>query len=199
MLAFLAVAIAVVVTPGPDMLLVMRNTLLGGRLAGAATVLGVIGGIGVWATLAVGGIAALLAASALAFTILKLAGAGYLVYLGLRAIRSGAAPVEIRHGPRPTFRTAASQGFLSAALNPKLGVFFLTLLPQFSDPLASPLHSLALAVAFAAIGLAWLLLFTAFVGEFGRLLSSPTVVRRIQRLSGAVLIALGLRVAAERA
>ena len=199
LIAFLAVAIAVVVTPGPDMLLVMRNTLLGGRLVGAATVAGVITAILGWSLLAVAGIAALLAASALAFTLVKFVGAGYLIYLGIQSFRSGGAAFEVGATGARSLRQAATQGFLSAALNPKLGVFFLTLLPQFSDPLAAPERSLVLALLFAAIGLAWLLVFTAMVGSFGSFLARPAVRHRVQRVAGVVLIGLGLRAATERA
>ena len=201
LIAFLAVAIAVVVTPGPDMLLVMRNTLLGGRSVGAATVLGVITGVVGWATVAVVGLSAVLAASATAFTILRLVGAAYLVWLGVTAWRAAGHDVELAAGaPRsaPTRRRAATQGFLSAALNPKLGVFFLTLLPQFTDASASPVRSLELALLFAGIGLGWLLLFAAFVGALAVRLSSPGVRTALRRISGTLLVGLGVRVALDR-
>jgi threonine/homoserine/homoserine lactone efflux protein len=95
-------------------------------------------------------------------------------------------------------RAAVAQGFLSAALNPKLGVFFLTLLPQFTDASGSVWDSLALAAVFAATGLAWLLVFTQLVGWFGAMLSTAPIRRRIQQATGMVLIGLGVRIAADR-
>jgi threonine/homoserine/homoserine lactone efflux protein len=198
LVAFLGVAIVVVVTPGPDMVLVMRNTLAAGRVVGTATVTGVILGILTWGLLAAVGVAAILAASAVAFTVLKLAGAAYLIYLGLSALRSHPETSEVRTPPPGSMRRAVAQGFLSAALNPKLGVFFLTLLPQFTEATGSVSQSLFLAAVFAATGLAWLLVFTQLVGWLGSILSRATVRRRIQQTTGVVLIGLGLRVATDR-
>lgn len=195
LLAFVAVAVAVAVTPGPDMLLVMRNTIGGGRRAGLATVLGVILGVLTWSVLAVAGIAAVLAASAVAFTILKLAGAAYLIYLGIRALlvrdERWSGQVPSAHSPGE----AAVQGFLSAALNPKLGVFFLTLLPQFTDPQAAPWRSLELVAVFAVIGLVWLVAFTMILGTLAAALPRPRLRRAVQRATGVMFIALGVRVA----
>jgi threonine/homoserine/homoserine lactone efflux protein len=196
--AFLAIAVVVCVTPGPDMLLVLRNTVAGGRLVGAATVGGVIVGILGWSVVAVAGLAAVLAASATAFAVLKLAGAAYLVWLGIAAIRHAGAAAEVPGHAARSLGHAAVQGFLSAALNPKLGVFFLTLLPQFSDPVGAPARSLGFALLFAATGLVWLLVFTALVGSLAAILARPTVRRRIGQATGVVFIGLGLRVATER-
>ena len=133
------------------MALVARNTLLGGRRVGAATVLGIVAGLLGWSVAAVGGIAAVLAASATAFALLKIAGAGYLIYLGT-TLREGRDdhPAEPVLGTL-TLRAAAAQGVLSPGLNPKLGMFFLTLLPQFVAVGAPAARSLELALLFAAI------------------------------------------------
>jgi threonine/homoserine/homoserine lactone efflux protein len=197
-IAFLGVAVVVVVTPGPDMLLVMRNTLAAGRAVGTATVSGVIVGILTWGLLAAVGVAAVLAASAVAFAALKLAGAAYLVYLGVAALRGHPDSVETGTPTATSLRAAVAQGFVSAALNPKLGVFFLTLLPQFIDASGSVWNSLALAAVFAATGLAWLLVFTQLVGWLGDALARAPIRRRIQQATGVVLIGLGIRVAADR-
>ena len=197
-IAFLGVAVVVVVTPGPDMLLVMRNTLAGGRAVGTATVSGVILGILTWGLLAAIGVAAVLAASAVAFAVLKLAGAAYLVYLGIATLRGRPDVFEAGTPAATSLRTAVAQGFLSAALNPKLGVFFLTLLPQFTDASASVWNSLVLAAVFAVTGLAWLLVFTQLVGWFGVVLTTAPIRRRIQQATGVVLIGLGVRVATDR-
>jgi threonine/homoserine/homoserine lactone efflux protein len=201
LLAFIGVAIAVVVIPGPDMALVARNVYRHGRAAGFATSLGICTGILGWAVAAALGVATLLATSSVAFTVLKLVGAAYLIYLGISTLRTreavdagptgGAAPIP--------WHRAWLQGLLSALLNPKLGVFFLTLLPQFIEagqPAAG--RMLQLAIVFDLIGLAWLLAYTAALDVVGSLLGRGGAGRIVRWLSGTVLIALGVRVAVER-
>ncbi len=205
-LAFAGIALAVAVVPGPDMALVTRNTLLGGPPIGVATVAGIVAGLLVWGALAAAGIAAILAASTLAFTVVKLAGAIYLVYLGISTLRagdgssiglSGAGPISRRTGPISR-RTAAGQGLLSAVLNPKLGVFFITLLPQFAGTTDVARRSLELTLLFAGIGMAWLLVYTFALGAVGHVLARPGPRRAVRWISGTVLIGLGARVALDR-
>ncbi len=202
LLAFIGVAIAVVVIPGPDMALVARNVFRHGRSAGFATSLGICTGILGWALAAALGVATLLATSSVAFTVLKLAGAAYLIYLGITTLRSREA-FEAAPGSRRAsvpWHRAWLQGLISALLNPKLGVFFLTLLPQFIEVGQPPaVRLLQLAVVFDLIGLAWLLAYTAMLAAAGNVLGRGSARRLIRWLSGTVLIALGLRVAVERA
>lgn len=203
-MAFLGVALVIVVTPGPDMALVTRNTLLGGREAGVRTVAGVIGGMGLWTLASAVGVAAILAASATAFLALKLAGAAYLVWLGWGTLRA-----ELGHGTRDTRVAPASigsttgrpyllQGFISAALNPKLGILFITLLPQFVRPGDTALRSIELAVLFALIGVVWLLGLVEFLSRARRLAALPRLGRAVRIASGSVLVALGIRIALSR-
>ena len=165
LIPFIGVAIAVVVIPGPDMALVARNVFRYGRSAGIATSLGICTGILGWGIAAVLGIATLLAASSVAFTALKVIGAAYLIYLGISTLRSHDA-FDVR-GSSGTARLPAGQAYLqglvSALVNPKLGVFFLTLLPQFIGP-DEPAAALRLAVIFDLIGLAWLLAYSVLLG-----------------------------------
>ncbi len=197
LLGFLGVALLVVVSPGPDMALVARNALLAGRRAGLATVVGVCCGIAAWALAAAIGLAALLATSSAAFTALRLAGAVYLVVLGVRTFRSGGDPLPAT-GPRDaslTARRAWTLGWLSASLNPKLGVFFLTLLPQFAGPGHGETDRLlALAILFCLLGAAWLSLVVELAVRARVTVSRPAVGRAIRRLTGTVLIGLGIRV-----
>ena len=132
---FVAVAILVVVTPGPDMTLVARNTFAGGRITGLATSTGTCTGLLVHATAAALGLSALLLASSQAFTVVKIAGATYLIFLGIRTIIEAGRDASFREGQKASDPWAAyRQGVLTNILNPKVAVFFLSLLPQFVDP-----------------------------------------------------------------
>lgn len=201
MLAFIGIAIVVVVVPGPDMALVARNVLRHGRSAGYATSVGICAGTLGWALAAGLGVATLLATSATAFTALKLAGAAYLIYLGITALRDhGAAAANGANGrARLPWHRAFLQGLLSALLNPKLGVFFLTLLPQFvapGDPVL--LRVLQLALVFDLIGITWLLTYSTLLGAIGDALGRQGPRRVMRWLTGTVLVGLGARVALER-
>jgi threonine/homoserine/homoserine lactone efflux protein len=201
LLAFISVSIVVVVVPGPDMALIARNVIRHGRSAGFATAIGISTGTLGWALAAALGVSALLATSAAAFTALKLAGAAYLIYLGITALRehSGPAAHASDGGSALRRRRAFLQGLLSALLNPKLGVFFLTLLPQFiapGDPVE--LRILQLALLFDLIGITWLLTYTTMLGAIGEALGRPGPRRFMRRLTGTVLVGLGARVALDR-
>jgi len=197
LLAFMGVALIISVAPGPDMELVLRNSIRGGRPAAYRTILGTGLGLIGWATASAIGIAAVLAASATVFTALKLAGAVYLVYLGLQtllALRRGEAHdlAGSKHAPGSPFR----QGLVTNLLNPKLAVLFTTLLPQFisaDDPVFA--KSMLLAAVFVAIGMTWLVTYVRVIDAVAR---SRRVRRAMQAASGAVLIALGGRLALDR-
>jgi threonine/homoserine/homoserine lactone efflux protein len=202
--AFVGVAALVIVTPGPDTALTVRNALLGGRACGAATALGVVLGLAVWTVAASVGIAALLVASEPAFVAVKLVGAAYLVYLGVQslwhAVRGSDHPGEDGRTPqRLTPAAALRQGILNDLGNPKIAVFFTTLLPQFA-PSHGPAFAtlLAFGLLFCAMTFAWLLVYTLVVGRAGAALQRPRVRRALDLVMGAALVALGVRVAAER-
>jgi threonine/homoserine/homoserine lactone efflux protein len=202
--AFLAVSALVIVTPGQDTALTIRNALVGGRRAGVFTALGVSSGQAVWALAASAGLAALLAASEPAFVALKLAGAAYLVYLGLHALWSAirgdrTRDAELGAGGRGLAAAVAyRQGVLSNLANPKMAVFFTSLLPQFAGGEGAFAGLLALGLVFCAMTLVWLAAYAVVVDHAGRWLRRPAVRRAIDAVTGAVLVALGLRLAAER-
>jgi len=195
-LAFLGVSIVVIVTPGQDTALTIRNTLLGGRRNGLLTAFGVSAGQATWALATSAGIAAVLQKSEPAFVAVKLAGAAYLVFLGVQtlvpALRSrGATPKEAPRG-RPL-----RQGFVSNLGNPKMAIFFTSLLPQFTrGPSFAAL--LILGLIFSAMTLAWLSAYAFVVAKAGDFLRRSRARRAIDALTGIVLVGLGLRLAAER-
>ena len=201
---FLGVAVLVIVTPGPDTALTVRNALVGGRRGGVFTVLGVVGGQLVWTLAASAGIAAVLAASRPAFTALRYAGSAYLVYLGIQAlvaaVRGGDAPRIGRGAGRLSPATAVRQGVISNLANPKSAAFFTSLLPQFvpAGRAAFPIL-LALGLTYCSICLVWLSGYAVVVARFGAVLGRPLVRRVVEAVTGVVLTALGLRLATERA
>jgi threonine/homoserine/homoserine lactone efflux protein len=201
--AFVGVAALVIVTPGPDTALTVRNALLGGRGAGVATAAGVVAGQAVWTVAASAGIAALLVASEPAFVAVKLAGAAYLVLLGaqtlVHALRGRPAQDDGDEAPRLRPRAALRQGLLNDLGNPKMAVFFTTLLPQFA-PANGPafLTLLAFGLLFCAMTFAWLCVYSVAVARAGRALRRPRIRRALDAVMGAALVALGLRVAVER-
>lgn len=192
--AFLGISIIVIVTPGQDTALTIRNSLIGGRPGGLSTALGVAAGQAVWALATSVGLATLIVAFEPAFVALKLAGAAFLVYLGvhalLRAWRGFTA--EARRGPRhPPFR----QGLLSNLGNPKMAVFFTSLLPQFAESFSG---LLALGLVFCSMTLVWLSAYAVAVAKAGDVLRRPAIRRAFDAVLGAVLVALGIRLATDR-
>ena len=202
--AFVGVAALVIITPGPDTALTVRNALLGGRRAGVATAAGVALGLAVWTAAASAGLAALLVASEPAFVAVKLAGAAYLVLLGLQTLVHAwrGRPVE-GDGQREAARlrpgVALRQGLLNDLGNPKIAVFFTTLLPQFA-PAHGPAFAtlLAFGLLFCAMTFAWLCVYSAVVARAGRVLRRPRVRRVVDAVMGAALVAVVVRVAVER-
>jgi threonine/homoserine/homoserine lactone efflux protein len=195
LVAFLAVSALVIVTPGQDTALTIRNTLMGGRTAGVFTAIGVSAGQATWTVATSLGVGALLVASEPAFLALKLVGGAYLVFLGVQTLwrRGKVLPLALGGG-RVGSRTALRQGVLSNLGNPKMLAFFTSLLPQFASSFAG---LLALGLTFCAMTLLWLSLYSVVVTKAGALLRRERVRRTIEAVTGTVLIALGLRLATE--
>jgi threonine/homoserine/homoserine lactone efflux protein len=206
LLAFVGVAALVIVTPGPDTAVTIRGTLLGGRRAGVMTASGVVTGQACWTLAASAGITALLVASEPAFVALKLAGAAYLVWLGLQALLAairGADPHgvdEAGGGTRLPDRTAYRQGLISDLGNPKMAAFFTSLLPQFGTTDGGPSFwlMLGLGLTFCLMTWLWLVLYAGVVHRLGDALRRSGVRRAIEAATGTVLVALGLRLATEQ-
>ena len=201
LIPFLALSAVVIVAPGPDMALVGRNALFGGRRIAVSTAAGVVLGLAVWSLAASIGVAALLRRSEPAFVTLKIVGALYLVWLGLQALRIASRGTRnevavsqaagLGHGPRRALR----QGLLSNLANPKIAVFFTSFLPQFAPPGASFGVLLALGLVFCLMTLVWMAGYGVFVAKAGDVLRRPRIRRVMEGISGTVLIAFGVRLA----
>lgn len=193
-LAFLAVAALAYVTPGPDWFVVMRHAATS-RRAGWVAAFGVQCGLVVHMTAAAVGVAALLLASAQAFTALKLAGAAYLVYLGVRAIRDSFRGIEAGRAGAPEVLDAVTiwrQSFTANVLNPKAALFFVAVLPQFltsSAPVAAQV--VVLGALDIALGLVWWSVFVVGIRGVRGLLGARRSRVVIDRVSGTALIGLG--------
>ena len=196
LLAFVGTAVLVALTPGADTAIVVRNALVSGAPAARRTAMGTSTGLLIWGAASGCGVAAVLNASAEVFTAVKLAGALYLVWLGIQAIRHAGADESRRsaRGGSP-FR----QGLYCNLLNPKAGIFFTALLPQFVSPQDPALLVSLLLTSIAAVtSLAWLSVYATLVPRAGDVLRRPPVRRALDRITGVVLIGLGVRLASTR-
>jgi threonine/homoserine/homoserine lactone efflux protein len=201
--AFVPVAAVVICTPGPDTALTVRNALAGGRAAGICTAAGVGIGNCAWTVAAGLGLAGVLRASEPAFLAIKAVGAAYLILLGIQSLRAARA----RHGAadndatvdqaKPGRVRALRQGLLNDLGNPKIGGFFIGLLPQFAGR-GSLAGFLGFGFLFCLLTFGWLTAYSLVVARARKLLDRPRIRRSLDALTGSVLIGLGIRIAAEQ-
>ncbi|QFU89911.1 LysE family translocator [Amycolatopsis sp. YIM 10] len=198
----LAVTLGAMV-PGPTTALVIRRAALGGARSAVPVVLGIEAGLLAWAVAAAAGVAALVAASEAAYTVLRVAGAVVLVVLGVQAWLAsrhpgGELPVD-EAAVRQNWHRAALSGLLTNLVNPKVAVFMFAFYPQFIPPGADVLlTTLPLALLQVLIDGGWFLLIAVFVGMARKFFARERVRRNLERVTGTVLIALGLRLALEK-
>ena len=219
LLGFALASTLVILAPGPDSMLVMRNTMRGGRRAGWVTACGTLSGLTMWALAAALGLSALLRVSHVGYDILRFCGAAYLIWLGVTSLvhfrrKNTAEPVAQAGGsapavPGPTVpgrtgpgaarpRRAYLNGMLSNLLNPKISVFFMAFLPAFVPAGASAVgFSLVLGIWFIAETGMWLAVVAWLADRGVRWLRRPAVQRWMERVTGIVLIGFGLRLATE--
>jgi len=194
---FVAASVVLIVTPGPDMLLVIARSLAGGPRDGVLVATGLVGGLLLHTAVVALGLAALLAASAVAFNVVKWAGAAYLVWLGVQIVRHAGDRASLE-ASRRRYRARAllAQGFLSAALNPKLALFFLAFLPQFADGRAAPVAAqlALLGTLFTLMGCGSYAALSFVVGRARGFLASRARTL-LERIAGGLLILLALRLA----
>jgi threonine/homoserine/homoserine lactone efflux protein len=201
--AFLAVSLLVICTPGQDTALTIRNTLLGGRRAGVATATGVSSGQAIWTLATSAGLAVILVASGPLFLAVRLAGAAYLIYLGVRSLLKAATrpasdgAAEGDAAGRLAPRSAFWQGMLSNLSNAKMVAFFISLLPQFAAPRAGFAMLALLGLNFCLLTLAWLVGYAFAIDRVKGLLLRGRVRRAMDAMLGVVLVGLGLRMTRE--
>lgn len=202
LLAFVGISLLLAVTPGPDMAVVTKNALAHGRRGVVLTTTGIALALSIWVTATAVGLSAVVRASGELLLVLKLLGAAYLAYLGIRTlIESRRRPADLLAGspPAAAAHVIFRQGFLSALSNPKLGVFFVTFLPQFVMPGQALLpRLLLLGLIFAVIGWTWLNVYGLLVTRIRDFITAPRVRQWMDRVTGVVLLGFGARLAAER-
>jgi threonine/homoserine/homoserine lactone efflux protein len=201
-LVFLAIVALLTITPGADMAMVSRSVFTGGRRDAFATTLGIAAGCMAWAIASAAGVAALLAASQTAYDALRLVGAAYLVFLGLQSLwaaRRGTPLPDPEAEGQPRRSSPFRQGLLTNLFNPKIAVFYSTFLPQFIAP-GDPalLISALLAGVHIALGIVWLSAYAWLLDRAVTAFKGSRLRRALDALTGTVLVALGVRLAAQR-
>ncbi|MGW3468195.1 LysE family translocator [Saccharopolyspora sp. NPDC000995] len=203
--AFLVVALIGIMTPGLDTMLILRHSLLGGRRAGVTTFLGINLGCVIWGTASVAGLTALLTASQIAYDIVRASGAAYLLWLGGSAIWKSLPRNKVQQTEdvpaepvRLTGWTALRAGMTTNLLNPKVGVFYISLLPQFlpAGPTAFAWGPLLVATH-VSIGLLWGTALVWVASRARALFEKQRVRAWLDRVTATVLIGLGLKLAVE--
>ncbi len=199
-IAFIAAATLLTITPGVDNAMVLRAAAVEGPRSAIFAALGISLGCLIWAAAVCVGLGALLHASELAYTILKWVGAGYLIWIGLKLLLKPRTQLSETDTPAPQAGIAAMRaGFFTNITNPKVGVFYVTFLPQFIPHGANvALYSFFLALVHIALSIVWFAALTAATVPLGRALRRPNVIKTLDRVTGGLFIAFGLRLAASR-
>jgi RhtB (resistance to homoserine/threonine) family protein len=203
--AWIVVAFVLIVTPGPDTALIIRNALRGSARSASLSALGIGVGSSVWAAASILGVAVVLESSDLAFTVVKYAGAAYLVYLGLRSLigsfrRHGddAASTPSSAAQGRDRSNAFGQGLLNNLLNPKAGAIFVSVMPQFIEPHDSVVRLVLMVACYETIVVAWLCLYAYVVSRAGRSRMGGRLRKSLERVTGTVMVGLGVRLAFEQ-
>lgn len=203
-LAFAALSVVLVAIPGPAVILVLKNAMLRGRGSATVTAFGVLVADLIWATASVVGLTALLVSSQLAIDVVRVAGAAYLFYLGVRLLRTRkfSLAVEVDEdasGPaKVTARRAFGEGFLCDLSNPKTVLIYASVIPQFLNASSSGSDAFVLGLVFAALGFASSVVYALVFGAARTMLSKGRVMRNVLRGSGGVLVLFGVGLLVER-
>jgi threonine/homoserine/homoserine lactone efflux protein len=198
---FTLAAVLIVLLPGPDTLVTVRSIVRGGRRRGLATAGGILVGLTMWIGAAALGLAAVLRASEIAYDVLRIVGAAYLVWLGvqsLRSMRRGQPEVDAAPARGGLVGTGFFAGLTTNLLNPKVGVFFVTFLPGFvphGDPVGAT--SLLFGAVFLVLSITYYAVLLALATRVTGWMSAPRIRRRLDALTGSVLVGFGIRLALE--
>ncbi len=196
-LGFIGASLALTISPGPDNIFVITQGITCGRKAAIVTALGMCSGVSIHTTAAAFGISAIFYSSAIAFNLVKYAGAGYLLYLAFKAVKSS-SPVTLASAETIPASALFRRGFIMNVLNPKVALFFLAFLPQFATPAAGrlPMQMILLGAIFMTQAVVIFSLIGWFSGSIGRqLLSRPHISKHFNRLTAGVFASLGLKLA----
>lgn len=203
-LTFLLAGITLNVMPGPDTMYIIGRSVAQGRNAGYLSVLGISTGVFIHTCAAAFGLSAILLASSLAFSLVKLAGAVYLIYIGFQLLiqKDSAGRGDLAENDRADLWTIYKQGFLTNLFNPKVALFFMAFLPQFVNPAkaSSPVPFVFLGSVFIFTGTLWCLFLATMAGIASSTLHrNPRSLKVARRVTGAVFIGLGVRLAVQNA
>jgi threonine/homoserine/homoserine lactone efflux protein len=191
--AYTGAATLLTITPGLDTALVLRTAVTGGARQAVAAAIGIVAGCLCWSIVVALGLGALLAASHLAYSMLRWVGAGYLVWLGYKMLRYPRQSFAMESGGARSDRTAFATGLMTNLLNPKVGIFYVSFLPQFI-PTGVPVapFMVLLGGIHALLGLIWFACLIAATQPISRFLRRPAVLKGCDRLTGGVFVAFGL-------
>lgn len=196
LIAYTAAATLLTITPGLDTALVVRTATTEGPRRALWSGLGIVTGCFVWTAIVAAGLGALLVASQLAYTLLRWLGAAYLLYVGIRLLRNPRTRFADEPAVRRRSRSAFARGALTNLLNPKVGIFYVSFLPQFiPDKVPVAAYTMLLGAIHALLGLIWFICLTAATRPLVGLLRRPAVVTMLDRITGGIFIAFGARLA----
>lgn len=203
---FTAVALMIVMVPGVDSLLVLKNTMVHGKKAGFFTMVGIVVALFVWTTLAVLGLATIIAKSMVVFLVIKYAGAAYLVYLGIQSWRAKAQNMSLQevttlegHAIKNVSLSCMTQGITTDLLNPKTLLLYVTLMPQFIQPDFNVNSQLiVLAGILIVLSIAWLGIVILIINGVRKWFMKPTVQSVFNKITGVLLVGIGVRIATEK-
>jgi RhtB (resistance to homoserine/threonine) family protein len=199
---FVITCIFLIILPGPDTAIMTKNTLTVGKQGGFKTMMGICCALSIHTLTAIAGLSAIIAKSALLFSIFKYIGAVYLIYLGIKSLwtlrnqETTELVVESKYKNKSSFR----QGFLTNLLNPKIAVFFLTFLPQFVDPGSHTfMPFLILGITYIVLTIVWYLFYIYLLNQISAFMKKPKTQKVIEGITGTILIGFGIKLALEKA
>ncbi|AJI25762.1 integral membrane TerC family protein [Priestia megaterium] len=199
---FVITCVFLIILPGPDTAIMTKNTLTVGKQGGFKTMIGICCALSIHTLTAIVGLSAIIAKSALLFSIFKYIGAVYLIYLGIKSLwtlrnqETTETVVKIKYKNTSSFK----QGFLTNLLNPKIAVFFLTFLPQFVNPGSHTfMPFLILGMTYIVLTIVWYLFYIYLLNQISAFMKKPKTQKAIEGITGTILIGFGIKLALEKA